>query len=161
MLRAPPEFNAFYQSEYLRVLGLATALSGNRPTAEDLTQEAFSAAFKRWEEVSHMDHPEAWVRKVVANKAASRLRRLYAESRALVKTQPSRPDDSSTWADAVAVGSAVARLPRRQAEAVVLNYYSGLTHAEIADVMGCSIETTRTHLKRAKSRLAELLGESE
>jgi RNA polymerase sigma factor (sigma-70 family) len=61
--------------------------------------------------------------------------------------------------DSIAVWTALRRLPRRQAEVVVLTYFAGLSNAEAAMVMGCSVETARTHLGRARVRLAEWLGE--
>ena len=58
-------------------------------------------------------------------------------------------------------GLAMRKLPRRQAEVIVLVYFSGLSHAEAAKVMGCSVETARTHLKRAKTHLAAWLRDDE
>jgi DNA-directed RNA polymerase specialized sigma24 family protein len=51
----------------------------------------------------------------------------------------------------------VRKLPRRQAAALVLWAVEGLTFAEIGEVLGCSGETARTHLRRAQDRLASSL----
>jgi len=48
-------------------------------------------------------------------------------------------------------------LPRRQADAFVLSRLEGLEAAEIAHVIGCSVETVRVHLHRAVARLAHEL----
>jgi RNA polymerase sigma-70 factor (sigma-E family) len=160
LVRAKPDFRAFYRGEYRAVLGLAYALSGDMATAEDLSQEAFMAAFRRWEEVGAMDHPGAWVRRVVANKSVSLFRRVVAEGRALLRFRPD-PVGPSPSVDSLAVWTAMRKLPRRQAEVIVLVYFSGLTHAEAAKVMGCSVETARTHLKRAKTQLAAWLRDDE
>jgi RNA polymerase sigma-70 factor (sigma-E family) len=161
VVRAVPEFRAFYQREYRPVLGLAYALSGDMSIAEDLWQDAFMAAFRRWSEVGTMDHPGAWVRRVVANRSASRFRRLGAEGRALLRLGRPSQEVPSPSADSVAVWAALRRLPPRQVEIVVLTYFADLSNAEAAAVMGCSIETARTHLKRAKARLPHALGEYE
>lgn len=142
------------------MLGLAYALSGDMATAEDLSQEAFMAAFRRWEEVGAIDHPGAWVRRVVANKSVSRFRRVVAEGRAFLRFGPD-PVGASPSVDSLAVWTAMRKLPRRQAEVIVLVYFSGLSHAEAAEVMGCSVETARTHLKRAKTQLAAWLRDDE
>lgn len=160
LVRAKPDFRAFYRSEYRAVLGLAYALSGDMATAEDLCQEAFLAAFRRWAEVGAMDYPGAWVRRVVANKSISRFRRVLAEGRALLRFGPD-PVGPSPSVDSLAVWTAMSKLPRRQAEVVVLVYFSGLSHVEAANVMGRSVETARTHLKRAKTQLAGLLRDDE
>ncbi|MGA9596950.1 MAG: sigma-70 family RNA polymerase sigma factor [Acidimicrobiia bacterium] len=158
VVRAVPAFGEFYRREYREVLGLAYVLCRSRTTAEELTQEAFTAAFRRWGEVSQMDSPEGWVRKVVANRSVSRFRRLAAEGRALVRM--GRNDDAPPIsADAIAVRDAIRRLTVRQAEVVVLVYFAALSHDEAAQVLGCGVETVRTHLKRAKRRLAGWLGD--
>jgi RNA polymerase sigma factor (sigma-70 family) len=152
-----PVFDEFYRREYRQVLGLAYLLCRNRAVAEELVQEAFTAAFRRWDDVSQMESPEGWVRRVVANRAVSRFRRLGAESRAVVRLgrRENAPDISL---DTVAVCEAVRRLSTRQAEVIVLVYFAGLSHDAAARAMGCSVETVRTHLDRAKKRLAGYLG---
>jgi RNA polymerase sigma-70 factor (ECF subfamily) len=122
VVRAARDFGQFYRSEYRAVLGLAFALCRDRGVAEELVQEGFTAAFRRWDEVGRMDHPGAWVRRVVTNHAVSRFRRLGAE-------------------------------------VVVLAYFADLSHGDIADVLGCAVETVRSHLKRGRARLGALLGE--
>ena len=71
VVRAVPAFGEFYRREYPAGTGLAYVLCRSRTTAEELTQEAFTAAFRRWGEVSQMDSPEGWVRKVVADRSVS------------------------------------------------------------------------------------------
>ena len=51
-VRAVPDFESFYRSEYRSVVGLACALSGSRIAAEDITQDAFLAAHKEWGRVA-------------------------------------------------------------------------------------------------------------
>lgn len=158
VIRSGPVFDEFYRREYREVLGLAFVLCRNRSVAEEVTQDAFVAAFRRWEEVSQMESPEGWVRRVVANTAVSRFRRLGAETRAL--TRVGRRDSSpDVGLDTIVVCDAVRRLSTRQAEVIVLVYFAGLSHDASARVLGCSVETVRTHLDRAKRRLADYLGE--
>ncbi len=150
-------FDEFYAQEYRGVIGLAFSLSNSPSAAEELTQDAFVAAYKRWGTVSAMERPDAWIRRVVANMAASRVRRLVAEGKAMVRkprTPAFMPEPS---ADSVALWTAVASLPRRQTEVVVLIYYAMMSHEEVAGFLGVSIETVRTHLQRAKKRLQKSL----
>lgn len=155
VVRAVPEFEAFYRHEYRGVLGLAMVLC-TRGSAEDVTQDAFVAAYERWDEVGQMENAAGWVRRVAMNRALSRFRRAAAEGRALIRvSQPFEAPGVST--DSLAVWMAIRRLSKRQAMTVVLAYYEGLEQAEIAQLCGCSIETVRTHLKRAKARLRHLL----
>lgn len=161
VVRAVPDFGAFYRREYRQVLGLAFLLCRDRSAAEDLVQEAFTVAFRDWEEIARMERPDAWVRRVVANRSASRYRRLAVEARAVTRSGVDSADVPEVSVDSVAVWDAIRRLSARQAEAVVLIYYADLSHAEVAEVMGCKVETARTHLKRAKARLTRWLGDNQ
>jgi DNA-directed RNA polymerase specialized sigma24 family protein len=76
----PETFEAFYIREYAVVLALAAVLSGSAAVAEDITQEAFVAAFRQWHRVGAYDQPGAWVRRVVANQGASAARRRVRDS---------------------------------------------------------------------------------
>jgi RNA polymerase sigma factor (sigma-70 family) len=57
------------------------------------------------------------------------------------------------------VMSAVALLPARQREAIVLRYYADLSEAEIADAMGCSRGAVKSHTARGMTALRARLGE--
>lgn len=156
-------FDGFVRRAYPGVLALAMASAGSRQVAEELAQEAFIAAFRSWDMVAALDHPDAWVRRVVLNRSASRFRRLYAEARALAHVRSGRgnvavadlPDDApELWAHARA-------LPRRQREVVLLTYLLDLSRADVAVGLGCSEETVKTHLTRARAALAVALGPRE
>jgi len=49
--------------------------------------------------------------------------------------------------------AALGRLPRRQQAAVVLRYYEGLSEAETADVLGCTVGTVKSSTSRALAKL--------
>lgn len=135
------------------VLGMAYALSSDVSIAEDLCQDAFMAAFHRWSEVGAMDHPGAWVRRVVANRSASRFRRLAAEGRALLRLGRPAHEIPSPSADSVAVWTALRRLPPRQAEMVVLTYFAvglaetGWNPVVPSRVCGTLLETGSTPIR--------------
>jgi RNA polymerase sigma-70 factor (ECF subfamily) len=123
-------------------------------------QDAFTAAYREWDAVARMDRPDAWVRRVLVNKSTSKFRRLGAEARALTRLRSSQVETLQASADSIEVWDAIRRLPVRQAEVIVLVFCSGLSHAEAAEVMGCTLDTVRTHLKRAKTHLARALGDA-
>lgn len=153
-------FDAFYQDSYRTVLRLVWAMAGSHAAAEDLTQDAFVVASRRWAEVSSLDDPLGWVKRVALNRASSAFHRRKAEARALLRsgpppatTQPTMPAESQhVWVE-------VARLPKRQRQAIALCYVEGLTRQQAADLMGISDETVKTHLDRARSTLASALKE--
>jgi len=162
MTEAGP-FEAFFRREYRSVLGLAVALCGDRWTAEDLAQEAFAAAERRWPHVGGLDRPGAWVRRVVANKSVSWWRRQIAEMRALQR-MPDRGNpgpDPQLSAEAEEVWAAVRSLPKRQCQVLALTYLDGLSTSEVGEILGCSAPTVKTHLRRGRAALVHRLGAKE
>lgn len=159
VIRPAQTFDAFYRAQFTGLVALARALVGPRTLAEDLAQEAMMAAYRRWDEVTEYDHPEAWVRRVCSNLATSAFRRHQAELRALVRVG-SRP------ADVVPAGEStnefwamVRRLPKRQAEVVALHYVLDLSVEDVATTLEVSPGTVKTHLSRARQTLAARLDE--
>ena len=80
-----PVFESFFVAEYDQVVGLAFVLCGRRVVAEEVAQDAFVQAYRRWSVVSGYDDPGAWVRRVAVNLATSTLRRRAREVRALTR----------------------------------------------------------------------------
>lgn len=155
------DFESFYTRERRPVVGLAFVLSGSRSGAEDLAQDAFLTAYKRWDTVGSYDNPGAWVRRVVSNNSVSSIRRRKAEAKALVRFGGSgfvvpemSPDAITTWA-------AVRRLPERQAQAIALRFYDRSSITDIARILDCSENTVKTHLRRAKKALNSYFAEGD
>ena len=149
MATSKATFEDFYRAEHKSVLGLAFVLTGNQWAAEDTTQDAFTAAFRRWASISAYDSPQAWVRRVTCNQATSALRRRVREAKALVRLAGRTASSIELDESDDAFWQSVRRLPERQAQAVALYYMEQYSVAEIADVLGCSEGTVKTHLSRA------------
>lgn len=158
-VRAVPDFESFYRSEYRSVVGLAYALSGSRIAAEDITQDAFLAAHKEWDRVAFYDKPEAWVRRVVSNLSVSFIRTKVREAGAVARLKPREAylprmpeEDAHFW-------KSVRGLPKRQAQVIALHYLEDLPVAEIAWILSCSESTVKVHLHKGRKRLAQKLDE--
>lgn len=158
--QAEVAFDRFYRAQYAPLVRLLVGMTGRSGIAEELAQEALLVAYRNWSRVHALDRPDLWLRRVAVNRAISVHRRLVAEVAALGRVRAARPPqvegpdrarDDRLWA-------AVRQLPRTQAAAVVLWAVEGLTLAEIGEVLGCSAETARTHLRRARARLGATLG---
>lgn len=155
-------FDQFYAATSRRTLALAFALTGNWGDAEDLVQDAFSAAHRKWTQVSAYDDPSSWVRRLVLNRSVSRWRRVQREALAVVRlghrtgatVEADDPVDPQFWA-------AVRRLPTQQARAVALFYVEDLSVEQIATHLQCSVGSVKTHLSRARAALASQLETTE
>lgn len=153
MDRPTESFEQFYVREYRSLLGLAYVITGSSASAEDVVQDAFTEAHRKWEDISTYDKPGAWVRRVMLNKHRSRLRRLRTEAKGLARLRSQTTPDIQPTERSLEVWAAVRALPRRQAEAMVLYYWSDFSVGEIAEILEISYETTKTHLKRGRSAL--------
>jgi RNA polymerase sigma factor (sigma-70 family) len=151
-------FEAFYRREMAGLVGLARVLCGSWAVAEDLAQEAMLVAYRRWDEVSHLDVPLAWVRKVCANQATSAIRRRTVEARALVRLGSRRQIPEPAPLENEVFWSEVRRLPRRQAQSIALHYVYDMGVVEIAATLGCSDSSVKAHLVRGRAALARRLG---
>lgn len=152
-------FETFYRDNYRPLLGVALALARDTGAAEDLVQETFVAAHRRWDRISQYDSPEAWLRRVLINRATSLHRKLGSEVRALGRVGPPPPEPPDLSPETAGVWTHVRRLPRRQQQAVALHYVAQLSVVEIADAMGCSEGAVKSHLHRARKALRDSLGD--
>ena len=129
-------------------------IGGDAEAARDAVAEAFSRAYERWPRVASMDSPSGWVYRVALNELRRRMRRRALESRLLRQERfhpLSPPDiDPDLW-------DAVAALPLRQREAIVLRYVGDLTERDVAGVLGISEGAVSAALVAARRRLAEQL----
>ena len=150
-------FEDFYAMQLRSCTALAYSLCGSSALAEELAQEALTAAYRDWERVRQMDRPDSWVRRTTANMATSAVRRRLAEARAIVRLSARRqpeavlPDsDEDFW-------RTVRALPRRQAQAVALRYGLGCSVAEVAEILGCAEGTAKASLHAARASVTRRL----
>lgn len=152
-------FESFYRDEYRSMLAVALALVDGTSAAEDLVQESFLSAHRRWDRISQYDSPRAWVRRVLINRATSWRRRVASERRAVSRVGPPEAQPPDLSPETAGVWKAVHDLPRRQQQAVALHYVGQLSMAEIADAMGCSEGAVKSHLHRARESLRGALAD--
>jgi RNA polymerase sigma-70 factor (ECF subfamily) len=152
---APLDPDRFCRALSPRLVGSLVLFCGDRGLAEELAQEALARAFERWDRVSRMDAPEAWVYRTAFNLARTQGRRRTLERRAqrqlALAPAPALPDSAT----AVALRDAVAALPPRQRAAVVARFYAGLSVAQAATALGCAPGTVKALVHQGVARLRE------
>lgn len=163
MATHPPEdLTAFAARNHDRLVGTLWLYTGDREVAEELAQEALTRACRDWEKVRRMDAPGPWVHRVAINLANSHFRRRGAERRARarheMREERERTQAPADTAQAIEVRRAVAALPRRQREVVVLRYFADLTIQQVAEATGATTSSVTSLLHRARRTLATTLG---
>lgn len=142
-------------AELPAVLRFARVLTGDRATAEDVVQDVVERLIARPERLDTIAHPQAYLRRMVINQYLSWGRKWF-------RIQP-RPlagnvdafdvDPAEVVGDRDELRATLAVLPRNQRTVLVLRYYLNLGDAEIAQTIGCSAGTVRTHASRALATL--------
>jgi RNA polymerase sigma-70 factor, ECF subfamily len=150
-------FNALYQHEYESLVRLAFVLTGRRDIAEELVQDAFEAAHRRWDRISRYDKPGAWIRRVVLQRCIGRHRRIGAETKALLRLTARPPEFAELTAPDSTLVQAIRRLPTRQAQVIALICVEDRSVDEVSDLLECGPATVRTHLRRGRLALAAAL----
>lgn len=145
-----------------RLLGFAAWMLADRTEAEDVTQEAM---LRLWRMAPDWRQGEAkvatWLYRVASNLCLDRLRK----SRPRGLEEVAEPEDAAPGAVArlieadrmLALDRALAALPDRQRQAVVLRHIEGLTNPEIAAVMDIGVEAVESLVARGKKGLTALL----
>jgi RNA polymerase sigma-70 factor (sigma-E family) len=158
---------ALFRDHHGELVRLALLMVGDLPTAEDAVQDVYASLHTRRSKIAAIEAPLPYVRAAVLNGCRSVLRRRAIARRAGVLHRASQPDDALASAESEVILSedrrevlaALARLPVRRREVLVLRFYLGLSEAEIAAVLGISPGTVKSTAARALASLARDLGE--
>ena len=153
-----------------RILALATRMLGNRADAEEVAQETF---VRLWQHAPNWRTGEAkfdtWLHRVAMNLCYDKLRAkpnfvldisddeamLEAQNQVDVQMNPERQVNQTQQSDLVV--SAFVKLPPRQREALILQYYQSLSNNEAASIMQISVDALESLLSRARRNLKTLL----
>jgi len=127
-------------------------------TAQDVTQDAFITAFRKFRQFRGDGPLWGWLRRVVVNQAISTLRRQPARGELEL-----RDCHGSAEGEQVRIGlamdleAALMVLDREDRAVVWLHDVEGYNHQEIADLFGMSQSFSKTRLSRARAKLRSLL----
>ncbi len=138
---------------------LAYLLTGDHDAADDLVADALLSAWRQWPVVTAAANPKAYVRRIVVNQAASRVRTAQRGRKGLRllsgltrETAPA-PDVS----ERLDMRRALECLPRGQRLCLVLRHGMDLSESEVADVLQISIGTVKSQTFKGIRRLRQLL----
>jgi len=148
----------------LRVYRTALRLLGNHQDAEDIAQDALVTGWRRLEQFRGQSAFSTWMYRIVTRLALNLLQRGKAtESLDLLGEFPAdgdTPPDTAERNLAVnAVDDAIANLPVPQRVVIVLHHFEDLSYHEIATITSSTVPAVRSHLFRARRRLAMTLAE--
>jgi len=163
-------FDALIMKYRERVLGIIYNMTSNREDAADLTQDAFIKAFQSIHRFQGQASFFTWLYRIAVNSTLSHLRknrmRSFFSLESVGEGDPVSRELIDALTDKTGVGretfvrelqeklnEAMQKLSINQRTVVTLFEIDGLSHQEIAEVMGCSIGTVRSRLHYAKQLL--------
>jgi RNA polymerase sigma-70 factor, ECF subfamily len=167
------------QSQQTYVYSIAMSLMHNPADAADMTQEAFVRLLRSLGTYRGETKFTTWLYRLVTNICLDGLRRRGRPVESLdeqgnqgqtgdgVQTPGERLADTDRWTQpeerlelresATEVREALAQLPAQQRLALTLHYFEDLRYEDIAEVMGLPLNTVKSHIRRGKERLAQVL----
>ncbi|MGQ7296604.1 sigma-70 family RNA polymerase sigma factor [Quadrisphaera sp. KR29] len=156
-----PAFDDLFAQRWGATVRLALLLVDDEASAEDVAAEAFTGLLRRWEHLADPARAQAYLQRAVVNGARSVLRRRRT---ARAWTPPHAAPGPSAEELAI-IGDehrevllAVAALPQRQREVVVLRYWCHLDEAATAEAMGTTRGTVKSTAHKAMAALHRQLG---
>jgi putative glutamine amidotransferase len=130
---------------------LSFALSGDRHTAEDLAQEAFTRAWRSLPEGLSPERQRAWLKRTSRNLAVDELRRRARRPTVALDDEVAVGRTAQDAAVPDAAREALAQLPAHQRFILLLHFDAGFSHGEIARLLDTSEEAVRKRVSRAKA----------
>jgi len=163
----PADLSVLFVRRHAELVRLALLLVGDQATAEDVVQDVFARLHARRAEAPAGKDPLPYIRAAVLNGCRSQLRRRAVAQRFAglnsrlfeQVTQDSAEQEMIRSQERAQVLAALAALPIRRREVLVLRYYVGLSESEIASVLGISPGTVKSTAARGLAALARRLGE--
>jgi RNA polymerase sigma-70 factor (ECF subfamily) len=172
--REPAALGRLFDRHFGNVYGLLCRLLGDRTAAEDVTQDVFLKVYRSAHLLDPARDPGAWLTVIATNACRDRWRsgayRMGQRSTpveddpesGLVLTRGTNdPEEDALAAERERlVQGAIGRLPEALRVPVLLHDYQGLSHQEIAGILGVNHAAARKRYSRALAALAGLLAET-
>jgi RNA polymerase sigma-70 factor (ECF subfamily) len=163
------DFERLVQDNYQRIYGVVYRLVGDPHEAEDLTQDTFVNAYRARNGFRGESQVYTWLYRIAVNLTKNRLEQLARRPSSLADAwingdgeeaedggeAPERQAQNAELGQVVA--TAVLRLRSDFREVVILREYEQLSYEEIASVLGCTVQTVKTRLFRARNLLRRRL----
>lgn len=157
---ATPTFESTFRSLFPRATRVARRILNDEGLAEDAAAEAFARAHSLWRKIGSSEFRDAWILRVTANVAIDmgRRRRRFLLAGLAPRAAVERASTEAVDPGLSDLARALAALPRRQREIVVLRYLDGIPEAEVASALGVSLGTVKKEAFVARRALRERLG---
>ncbi|NNN22707.1 MAG: sigma-70 family RNA polymerase sigma factor [Acidimicrobiales bacterium] len=143
----PQDFLHFYQSNIEAFIKLAFVIVQSVPVAQDIVQDAFISVNRRW---VNIHSPLSYTRISIVNGCKKYLRRKRIEEIVLPRLAKREILEINQRSELEGI---ILTLPSREKIAIVLRYYADMSEKEIAEAVGCSVNTVPGLIARGVEKL--------
>ena len=147
-------YEALFRREFAPLVRALTLVAGDVEAAADAVQDAFVQAHRHWDKVVGLESPIGWVRHVALNRIRNQHRGRQRQDEALPRlVQPDALDVIDLHQGAGDVLQMLDDLAPQQRAAIALYYLLDQPTSAVAEHLGLSEATVRSHLRAARQRL--------
>ncbi|SMP24907.1 RNA polymerase sigma factor [Chryseobacterium profundimaris] len=170
MSKITPDWNKIYSGLSPKLLGICRRYIQDIYTAEDIVHDSFITAIQKNDQLNDEKALFAWLKKIVINNALQHIRKHSKDT--FVSTEPSEIPDTSTEMDHPILEdkniliydftneellSSIDSLPPHHKSVFNLYFIENHSHAEISGLLGITVNTSKSHLLRAKKSIQSYL----
>jgi RNA polymerase sigma-70 factor (sigma-E family) len=155
---------ALHLAHYRSLVRMAVLLVDSESCAEEVVQDAFLKLMRRWSTLRDVGSAEAYLRRTVVNGARDQLRSRRVRRLVRMPTvAPASSADEPVMREETSrqLIAALAALPPRQREVLVLRYFSELSERQVADCLAVSVGTVKSSAHRGLVALRTALEEAD
>ncbi|MGA8538798.1 MAG: sigma-70 family RNA polymerase sigma factor [Terriglobales bacterium] len=163
-------FETLFQTHKMRVYSLCLRMTNNVAEAEDLVQDAFLQVFRKLATFRGDSAFSTWLYRIAMNTVLMHFRRMslsrvsldechcnHEGDRPVRREYGTRDGRLETSVTRIALVRAISELPDGYRAIFLLHEVEGYQHREIAELLGCSVGTSKSQLHKAKLRIRDIL----
>ena len=157
--REEREFREFVEARLAMLRRSAYLLCGDPHRAEDVVSAALAKVFRNWKRISRLDHPDAYLRRILVTTYLDEGRRPWRQERPMAEVpEPPPVACPDGVVDRVTLLALLDRLPPRQRAVLVLRFFADLSVDQVADALDCAPGTVKAHTHQGLAELRALWG---
>ncbi len=159
------EFKVLYDKYHQKIYSYSKFITHSDITAEEITQEVFMKLWEIRHQIHTINNLDGWIAAIVRNKCYTYLNRL-AKERLILQICFHTEEDTSDGAESILMENdlscklkqVITRLPQQQQRAFLMSRKEDSTYSGIAQKLGVSINTVKSHMKAALKKIRDELG---
>jgi RNA polymerase sigma-70 factor (ECF subfamily) len=164
-LRDRRAFAELYDATKAKLFAVSLRIVRERPLAEEVLQDSFVSIWKHAADYAQAKSaPMTWMTAIVRNRSLDVVRRTREQpdvdevlTANLVDEGAAPMEAAMAKGDAHAIQHCLAELDAEQRQSIVLAFFHGLSHSELASHMRKPLGTVKTHIRRGLLKLKDCL----